>query len=160
VDDLTQAGSIGLWRTISGYDPSRENNFLTYAAPAIKHAMTDLLRQYSQDAVWRLRHNQYQPWQIVYLDEPLDDTGEDTVENLVADPGIKSPEQICIERETEAELHTALGALPDRENVYVRYRFGFTDGEAHPLTESAQYFRLDCESGEKPRTLCVKAVET
>ncbi len=142
VDDLTQAGSIGLWRTINGYDPSRVNKFLTYAAPAIRRAIIDLVRQYSQDAVWRLRHNQSQPWQIVYLDEPLDDTEEDTVENLVADPGIKSPEQICIEREREAELHTALGTLPDRENVYVWYRFGFTDDEAHPLTESAQYFRL------------------
>jgi len=142
VDDLIQAGSIGLWRAIDGYNPSRESSFLTYSAPAIRRAMIDLVRQYSQDAVWRLRHNQSQPWQIVYLDEPLDDTGEDTVENLAAARGIKSPEQICIEQETEAELHTALGALPDRENVYVRYRFGFTDSEAHPLTESAQYFRL------------------
>lgn len=142
LDDLAQAGSIGLWRAIDGYDPFRENNFLTYAAPAIRRAMIDLVRQYSQDAICRLRHNQSQPWQIVYLDEALDDTGEDTVENLVADPSIKSPEQVCIERETETELHTALGALPDRENAYVRYRFGFTDGEAHPLTKSAQYFRL------------------
>lgn len=36
----------------------------------------------------------------------------------------------------------SVGALPDRENVYVRHCFGFTDGETHPLTESAQYFRL------------------
>ncbi len=34
------------------------------------------------------------------------------------------------------------GTLPDRENVYVQYRFGFTDGETHSLSESAQHFRL------------------
>ena len=57
VDDLAQAGLIGLWRAVDGYDPSRENNFLTYAASAIRRAMVDLVRQYSQDAVWRLGHN-------------------------------------------------------------------------------------------------------
>jgi len=40
------------------------------------------------------------------------------------------------------ELHEAMDALSDRGNVYVQYRFGFADGEAHPLTETAQYFRL------------------
>ena len=35
-----------------------------------------------------------------------------------------------------------MDTLPDREHVYVQYRFGFADSEAHPLTETAQYFRL------------------
>jgi len=52
------------------------------------------------------------------------------------------PEQICIEQETATELHEAMDALPDRENVYVQYRFGFADGKDHPLTETAQYFHL------------------
>ena len=33
-DDLVQAGSIGLWRAIDGYDLSSGVKFLTYAAPA------------------------------------------------------------------------------------------------------------------------------
>jgi len=92
LEDLAQAGFIGLWWAISGYDPSRENDFLTYAASAIRHVMSDLVRQYSQDTVWRLRHNQSQPWQIVYLDQPLDDTGEDMTESLIASPHTKLPE--------------------------------------------------------------------
>ena len=35
-----------------------------------------------------------------------------------------------------------MDALPDRENVYVQYRFGFGDGKGHPLTETARYFHL------------------
>ena len=104
--------------------------------------MSDLIRQYSQDTVWRLRQNKATTWKISYLDEPLDDSGEDAIESLIASPYAKLPEQICIEQETAAELREAMDALPDRENVYVQYRFGFTDGEAHPLTETAQYFRL------------------
>jgi len=111
VDDLTQAGSIGLWRAINGYDPSRENNFLTYAAPAIRRAMIDLVRQYSQDAVWRLKQNQSHPWQIIYLDTPLDNAAGDTVECLSVSPDAKSPEQICIEQETMSELHEAMSVL-------------------------------------------------
>ena len=72
----------------------------------------------------------------------IDDTEDDTVETLISSPCAKLPEQIYIEQETAAELHEAMDALPDRENVYVQYRFGFADGKDHPLTETAQYFHL------------------
>ena len=141
-DDLVQAGSIGMWRAIRGYDLSSGNKFLTYAKPAIIRAMSDLIRKHSQNTVWRLKQDKANTWEIIYLDEPLNDFGEDTAESLIALPYTKLPEQICIEKETAAELREAMDALPDRENVYVQYRFGFTDGEVHPLTETAQYFRL------------------
>lgn len=141
-DDLVQAGSIGLWRAIDGYRPFEEVQFLTYAAPAVKRSMSDLIRQYSRDTVWQLRHDEANAWKIIYLDEDLDDTEDDTVETLISSPCAKLPEQIYIEQETAAELHEAMDALPDRENVYVQYRFGFADGKDHPLTETSQYFHL------------------
>ena len=72
----------------------------------------------------------------------MNDAGEDAVECLIASPNVKSPERIYIEWETAAELHETMDALPDRESVYVQYRFGFADGKDHPLTETAQYFHL------------------
>ncbi len=142
MDDLVQVGSLGLWRAIDGYSLSSGNKFLTYAAVIIKRAMGDLIREYSQNTVWRLKKSKARPQKIVYLDEPLDDVGEDTVESQITSPKVKTPEQIMVERETKAELQEALDALPDRENVYVQYRFGFTDDEAYSLTKSAQHFRL------------------
>ena len=141
-DDLVQVGSIGMWRAIQGFDLSSGNKFLTYAKPPIIRAMSDLIRQYSQDTVWRLRQDKATTWKIIYLDEPLNGTGEDAIESLIVSPYTKLPEQICIEKETAAELREAMDALPDRENVYVQYRFGFTDGAVHTLTNTAQYFRL------------------
>lgn len=141
-DDLVQAGSIGLWRATASYELSSGVKFLTYAAPAIRRSMSDLIRQYSRDTVWQLRHDKANAWKIIYLDEDLDDTEDDTVETLISSPCAKLPEQIYIERETAAELHEAMDALPDRENVYVQYRFGFGDGKGHPLTETARYFHL------------------
>ena len=51
MDDLVQAGSIGLWRAVSGYDLSNGNKFLSYAAPAVRRTMRDMIRRYSQDAI-------------------------------------------------------------------------------------------------------------
>jgi len=141
-DDLVQVGSIGLWRAIDSYELSSGVKFLTYAAPAIRRSRSDLIRQYSRDTVWQLRHDKANAWKIIYLDEDLDDTEDDTVETLISSPCAKLPEQIYIEQETAAELHEAMDALPDRENVYVQYRFGFGDGKGHPLTETARYFHL------------------
>ncbi len=141
-DDLVQVGSIGLWRAIDSYELSSGVKFLTYAAPAIRRSMSDLIRQYSRDTVWQLRHDKANAWKIIYLDEDLDDTEDDTVETLISSPCAKLPEQIYIEQETAAELHEAMDALPDRENVYVQYRFGFGDGKGHPLAETARYFHL------------------
>ena len=141
-DDLVQAGSIGLWRVIDSYDFSSGVKFLTYAAPAIRRSMSDLIRQYSRDTVWQLRHDKANAWKIIYLDEDLDDAEDDTVETLISSPYAKLPEQLYIEQETAAELHEAMDALPDRENVYVQYRFGFVNGKDHLLTETAQYFHL------------------
>ncbi|ANU45668.1 hypothetical protein ADH76_17955 [Enterocloster clostridioformis] len=137
-DDLMQAGRIGLWKAIDGYDPSSGNKFLTYAALAVKRAVIDMIRQYSQDKAWKSRVDQSS-----LLDSPSGSNSEESpTETSTAILNVKNPEQILIEQETIAELHEAMEALPDRENVYVQYRFGFTDGKAHPLTETAQYFHL------------------
>ena len=44
LDDLVQEGSIGLLNAIPLFDAGRGMKFLTYAAPAIRNAMTDCIR--------------------------------------------------------------------------------------------------------------------
>lgn len=141
-DDLVQVGYIGLWKAIDSFDPAKESRFLTYADRIIDSQISNLVREYRQDTIWRLQTSRVNTWKILYLDEPLDDVGEDTIDSLIALPYAKLPEQICIEQETTTELHKAMDMLPDRESVYIQYRFGFTDDTVHPLTETAQYFRL------------------
>ena len=43
-NDLEQEGGIGLLKAISTYDQSIGVKFLTYAAPFIRNAMTDMVR--------------------------------------------------------------------------------------------------------------------
>ena len=42
-DDLEQEGCIGLLDAIPRFDSSKDAKFLTYAAPSIRNAMTDLI---------------------------------------------------------------------------------------------------------------------
>ncbi len=40
------------------------------------------------------------------------------------------------------ELYDGLKRLTQREQTYLLYRYGFTDGEEHPLIGTAIYFHL------------------
>ena len=143
VDDLVQEGSIGLLRAVDGFDPARKLKFLTYAAPAIKNAMTDLVR----DAFSRYEQRMVDSenglgLQKVRLDEVL--PGEERLLRMeaVADIAAKSPEQVYEERETLRELYEGLGQISEREQTYLLYRHGFTDDIGHTLIGTAIHFHL------------------
>ena len=128
VDDLEQEGCIGLLKAISTYDQRIGVKFLTYAAPFIRNAMTDLVR----DAFSRYEQRMVDSenglgLQKVRLDEVL--PGEERLLRMeaVADIAAKSPEQVYEERETLRELYEGLGQISEREQTYLLYRHGFTD---------------------------------
>ena len=150
VDDLVQEGSIGLLRAVDGFDPAWKLKFLTYAAPFIRNAMTDLVR----DAFSRYEQRMVDcenglGLQKVRLDEVL--PGEERLLRMeaVADIAAKSPEQVYEERETLRELYEGLGQISEREQTYLLYRYGFTDGEEHPLIGTAIYFHLTKSRAQK-----------
>ena len=43
-DDLKQAGNLGLWKAVPKFDTAHGMKFLTYAAPAIRNAMMDMVQ--------------------------------------------------------------------------------------------------------------------
>lgn len=143
VDDLVQEGSIGLLRAVDGFDPARKTKFLTYAAPFIRNAMTDLVRDAFSRYEQRMVDSENGPGlQKVRLDEVL--PGEERLLRMeaVADIAAKSPEQVYEERETLRELYEGLGQISEREQTYLLYRFGFTDDIEHTLTGAAIHFHL------------------
>ena len=150
VDDLVQEGSIGLLRAVDGFDPARKLKFLTYAAPFIRNAMTDLVR----DAFSRYEQRMVDcenglGLQKVRLDEVL--PGEERLLRMeaVADIAAKSPEQVYEERETLRELYEGLGQISEREQTYLLYRHGFTDDVGHTLIGSAIHFHLSENRAKK-----------
>lgn len=150
VDDLEQEGCIGLLKAISTYDQRIGVKFLTYAAPFIRNAMTDLVR----DAFSRYEQRMVDcenglGLQKVRLDEVL--PGEERLLRMeaVADNAAKSPEQVYEERETLRELYGGLGQISEREQTYLLYRHGFTDDIGHTLIGTAIHFHLSENRAKK-----------
>ena len=74
LDDLVQEGSIGLLNAIPLFDAGRDMKFLTYAAPAIRNAMTDCIRAALAQFEQRMVDKKDGPgFQRVYLDDVLSD---------------------------------------------------------------------------------------
>ena len=143
IGDLEQEGSIGLLKAIPSYDKSVGVKFLTYAAPFIRNAMTDLVR----DSFSRYEQRMVDPenglgLQKVRMDEVL--PGEERLLRIeaIADPTVMSPEQIYVDKETMRELYEGLGRLSEREQAYLLYRYGFTDDVEHTMIGSAIHFNL------------------
>ena len=139
VDDLVQEGCIGLLSAIDRFDAARGMKFLTYAAPAIRNAMTDCVRAALSQFERRLEGDGIQR---VYLDDVLDVDERLLRIEAVADPHMQTPEQVVLRREQLAELYAGLDNLTAREQTWLLYRYGFTDGTEHPLTAAAQHFHL------------------
>ena len=150
VDDLVQEGSIGLLRAVDGFDPARKLKLLTYAAPFIRNAMTDLVRDAFSRYEQRMVDSENGPGlQKVRLDEVL--PGEERLLRMeaVADIAAKSPEQVYEERETLRELYEGLGQISEREQTYLLYRHGFTDDIGHTLIGTAIHFHLSENRAKK-----------
>lgn len=142
-DDLEQEGCIGLLNAIESFDANRGSKFLTYAAPSIRNAMMDLIRAgFSQFEQQVADDKNGLGFRFVRLDEILSD--EERLQRIeaIADPLAKSPERIVTEQETYRELYDALDKLSPREQTYLLYRYGFTDGMEHPLIGTALHFHL------------------
>ena len=108
-DDLEQEGCIGLLDAIPRFDSSKGAKFLTYAAPSIRNAMTDLIRNvFSQFEQRMTDTTDGLAFQKIRLDEVV--PGEERLLRIeaVADPIAKSPEQIYVEQETLRELYEGL----------------------------------------------------
>ena len=104
-DDLEQEGSLGLLKAAELFDAEKGMKFLTYAAPAIRNAMIDLIRsEYTQFEQKLTTEKDGVVFQIVRLDDLL--SGEDKMlrEEAVSHPLAKTPEQNYIEKENIREL--------------------------------------------------------
>ena len=151
LDDLVQEGALGLLGCIESYNPDSGNLFLTYAAPAIRNAMIDYIRSQSVSFEAKNLNN------IISLDELAKDEVR-SKHHFIADPTRQTPEQVYLAQERINDIHHALYMIEDREEQYLRYRFGFDDDIGNPLTETAQHFNLSESRAKKTEALALDNV--
>ena len=150
-DDLIQEGMLGLCGCMEYYDPDSGNLFLTYARPAIRNAMLDYIREQNSSFEAKNLNN------IISLDELAKDEAQSR-HSFLADPTRQTPEQIYMAKERIDDIHHALSMIADREEQYMRYRFGFDDDMEHPLAETAKHFHLSESRAKSTEALALDNV--
>ena len=150
-DDLIQEGMLGLCGCIKSYNPDSGNLFLTYAGPAIRNAMLDYIR--SQNTSFEAKHLN----DMISLDELAKDEVQSR-HSFLADPTRQTPEQIYLAKERINDIDHALSMIADREEQYLRYRFGFDDDMEHPLTGTAKHFHLSESRAKSTEALALDNV--
>lgn len=124
-EDLEQEGALGLLRCVDTFDPESGGKFLSYAAPAVRNAMLDSIRERSRTF------------------EEQNIGSRISLESAALDGTRYTPEQLYLERESFEELHAALSRIKPRERGYIEYRFGFDDEDTErTLTQTARHFHL------------------
>lgn len=130
VDDMIQEGCLGLLEAVRHFDTSRGTKFLSYAVFWIRKFMREAANALSASV------------ETVSLDAIVDDDGNTELNKLLADSYIKTPEQIVMEAEAREEVRVGLRHISARERTYLLYRYGFTDGDEHSISETAAHFFL------------------
>ena len=164
--DLGQAGGMGLLRAIKSFDFAREVKFITYAAPAIRNSMINLVHKSLVQWGWkRVRDEEgygekrvkfERRFQWFYLKEPIPDNWKVRRIEAIADPYATLPLSVLIEKESLNELYEALSRVSFRYQTYLLYRFGFVGGIEHSLAETAKHFRLSESRAKHTEILALK----
>ena len=143
-EDLLQEGRIGMWKCIAKFDPESGANFLTYAKPAIRHAVIDFIREQRKDVEALSDRITVETLETRYSEGRRYTVWDDLAEmpDIVGDPFHQSPEQIYMEKELIERLYRALIDVGERSGTYLCYRFGFDDGDEHSVRETAEHFTL------------------
>jgi RNA polymerase sigma factor (sigma-70 family) len=95
-----QAGRMGLWRAILGYDPRRGHAFSTYAYPAIARRVWQAVQRTARTAA-----------------PPLEIVPQPT-------PGELDPAQVWEASVVSAALYELVGRLPERLHLVIIARYG------------------------------------
>lgn len=136
-DDLAQEGAMALVKCVERFDPGLGNKFLTYAAPAIRNAMPDVIRR--QEMFYTEADSVSQT-----------EIAEQEAQGLSSDAYPKTPEQVYIKQESMDELHRALDQIRDREREYLYFRFGFDDEDVERTRkETAEHFHITESSAKR-----------
>ena len=136
-DDLVQEGCFGLLEAIPRYKPDKGTIFHTYAGYWVRKFMWEAVNIFAA------------PVEIGSLNDIVGDEERTELIQFIADPYSETPEQIVIQIETIEDVRMGLRQITARERIYLLYRYGFADGDEHPVLETAAHFHLTEKRAKK-----------
>jgi RNA polymerase sigma factor (sigma-70 family) len=113
-EEALQAGRIGLWRAIEGYDPQRGTRFSTYAYPAIIRQVWDAVRR---KCAWERRQVPEELLGVYFESKSPDERQEAEWEQV------------------EASLRGMVAGLRERQAEVIRRRYGLEGQARETLAE-------------------------
>ena len=113
-EEALQAGRIGLWRAIEGYDPQRGTRFSTYAYPAIIRQVWDAVRR---KCAWERRQVPEELLGVYFEAKSPDDRQKAEWEQV------------------EDSLRGMVAGLPERQAEVIRRRYGLEGQTRETLAE-------------------------
>jgi RNA polymerase sigma factor (sigma-70 family) len=129
-EEALQAGRIGLWRAIQGYDPARGTTFSTYAWVAIYRGIHRRAKELSRDT-------------------------DGWLQDLSASGGMPDPVEGIDRERTHDALHDLVNRLPQRLGWVIVRRYGLWGEAPCTLKELGKEMGL---SGERVRQLQQEAL--
>ena len=162
-DDLIQEGMISLFKASTAYDPSSGNAFLTFASKVIENGIRDYIRSLKN----------YNDYEVLLYESPDGTDAEDILDSLLLNQPDSferlsiedyasyrySPEQIYLKKELNDRLYDALDSIPERESVYLKYRYGFK-GYYRSREETAKLFSLSNNRARKIEKQAISDMRT
>lgn len=136
-DDLVQEGCFELLEAIPRYKPDKGTIFHTYAGYWVRKFMWEAVNIFAA------------PVEIGSLNDIVGDEERTELIQFIADPYSETPEQIVIRIETIEDVRMGLRQITARERTYLLYRYGFVDGDEHPVLETAAHFHLTEKRAKK-----------
>ena len=178
-DDLLQAGRMALAKAAYFYDSGKGASFITYAGKAIYNKMLDMVdeadRKYGYVHAKALKNSEEDfdeeynvpPSVSTVCLEDVVETEDGMISNaeIYSDPSIPGTENFVIRMEERKHLVRCFNMLSDREKIFLLYRYGCYENDAHSLRETARNFHLsetfareiEAEAIGKLRMLMTKA---
>ena len=129
-EEALQAGRMGLWRALRGYDPARGTAFSTYAWVAICRQIQQRERELNREGGMR--------W-----------------EKIPGSWSVPEPEKWVEEKRIKEALFELVGRLPERERRVIACRYGLGEQERRSLKEIGAELGL---TGERVRQLQQEAL--
>ena len=142
LDDLVQLGRIKFCEALPEFDPMRGTKLTTFMSAVLNNYLIDIVRP-------GLKEKEKIGGEFQWLDHYEGSEDQLTFLEKYIDPHQKKPEPILLEKEHRQEVFDSLDGCTPREKSYLKYRFGYPDGEEQTKTDTRDHFGLSEARAEK-----------
>ena len=129
IEDLVNAGSIGLMKAVDNFDFEMNTKLSTLAYHYIHNELRNLIAAYN--TIGRGTHDEFS------LEEEIKNTDGITVGDKIIDKG-PSLEELFIEKDKIKVIQDLVEDLPQKDKELIYSRYGFIDGKIYTLDEIAK----------------------